>query len=174
MTEVWVLRLGHRPGRDQRVTTHVGLAARALGARGMYLASRDPGIVEGIRDVVRRFGGDFYIQDGVPWKKILKEWKESGGTVVHLTMYGEPVQELESRLREFDRILVVVGAEKVPAEIFALADYNVAITNQPHSEVAGLAVFLDRLFMGEELGREFPGGRVRVIPSPRGKRCEEV
>ncbi|MDI9632670.1 MAG: tRNA (cytidine(56)-2'-O)-methyltransferase [Methanolinea sp.] len=174
MTDVWVLRLGHRPGRDQRVTTHVGLAARALGARGMYLASRDPGIVEGIRDVVRRFGGDFSVEDGVSWKKIVREWKESGGTVVHLTMYGEPVQQLEPMLRELERILVVVGAEKVPAEVFSLADYNVAITNQPHSEVAGLAVFLDRLFMGEELGREFPGGRVRIIPSPRGKRCEEV
>ncbi|MCG7848715.1 MAG: tRNA (cytidine(56)-2'-O)-methyltransferase, partial [ANME-2 cluster archaeon] len=29
-----VLRLGHRPERDQRVTTHVGLTARALGASG--------------------------------------------------------------------------------------------------------------------------------------------
>ncbi|TFG70124.1 MAG: tRNA (cytidine(56)-2'-O)-methyltransferase, partial [Methanomassiliicoccus sp.] len=27
-----VLRLGHRPERDQRVTTHVALTARALGA----------------------------------------------------------------------------------------------------------------------------------------------
>ena len=30
--EVAVLRLGHRPGRDNRMTTHVGLTARALGA----------------------------------------------------------------------------------------------------------------------------------------------
>ena len=32
--EIVVLRLGHRPERDQRVTTHVGLLSRALGARG--------------------------------------------------------------------------------------------------------------------------------------------
>jgi len=30
LPEVVVLRLGHRPERDQRVTTHVGLAARGL------------------------------------------------------------------------------------------------------------------------------------------------
>jgi len=66
MTEVCVLRLGHRPERDQRVTTHVGLAARALGARGMYLAGRDAGIVAGIRDVVERWGGDFSSRTASP------------------------------------------------------------------------------------------------------------
>jgi len=174
MTEVCVLRLGHRPERDQRVTTHVGLAARALGARGMYLAGRDAGIVAGIRDVVERWGGDFFIEDGISWKKCIREWKGSGGIVVHLTMYGEPVREREAELRGKGRILVVVGSEKVPGEVYTLADYNIAITNQPHSEVAGLAVFLDRLFQGEELGGEFPGGRIRIVPSQRGKRCEEI
>ena len=33
------------PKRDQRVTTHVGLTARALGAQGMYLAASDKGVV---------------------------------------------------------------------------------------------------------------------------------
>ena len=37
---VWVLRLGHRPFRDQRLTTHVALTARAFGAEGMILADR--------------------------------------------------------------------------------------------------------------------------------------
>jgi len=174
MKDVRVLRLGHRPERDQRVTTHVGLTARALGARGMYLAGRDAGIVAGIRDVVSRWGGDFFVEDGVPWKKCIREWKASGGVVVHLTMYGEPVQERVADIRENDRILVVVGAEKVPGEIYLLADYNIAVTNQPHSEVAGLAVFLDRLFEGRELAWEFAGARIRVVPSPRGKRCEEI
>jgi len=36
--EVAVLRLGHRPGRDERMTTHVGLTARALGADRVVLA----------------------------------------------------------------------------------------------------------------------------------------
>ena len=38
--EIVVLRLGHRLERDKRVTTHVGLVGRALGARGMLLAAK--------------------------------------------------------------------------------------------------------------------------------------
>jgi tRNA (cytidine56-2'-O)-methyltransferase len=174
MAEVAVLRVGHRPSRDQRVTTHVGLAARALGARGMYLAARDSGVVESIRDVVSRWGGDFFIEDQVSWKRCIRDWKESGGTVVHLTMYGEPLQSLEKELRKRERLLLVVGAEKVPGEIYGLADFNIAVTGQPHSEISSLAVFLDRFFSGEELGRPFPGARIRVIPSREGKETEEL
>ena len=36
---ITVLRIGHRPARDKRVTTHVALAARAFG--GEVLAARD-------------------------------------------------------------------------------------------------------------------------------------
>ena len=58
--EVVVLRLGHRPERDQRVTTHVGLLSRALGAKGMYLAGQDSGIVRSITRVVEQWGGEFF------------------------------------------------------------------------------------------------------------------
>jgi tRNA (cytidine56-2'-O)-methyltransferase len=173
MPEIVILRIGHRPLRDQRVTTHVGLAARALGARGMFLAADDSGVVRSIRDVVERWGGDFFIEDKIPWKRCIREWRESGGTVVHLTMYGERIQDREDELREAERILVVVGAEKVPGEIYGLADYNIAVTGQPHSEISSLAVLLDHLFAATELDREFPGAHVRVIPSVMGKQTEE-
>lgn len=173
MTEIAVLRIGHRPERDQRVTTHVGLAARALGAQGMYLATEDKGVLESIKDVVIRWGGDFFIQDRVSWKLCIRDWKQSGGVVVHLTMYGERVQDREQDIRLHDRILIVVGAEKVPGEIFGLADYNIAISGQPHSEISSLAVFLDRLLQGTELNAEFPRAKIRVIPSPAMKRTEE-
>jgi tRNA (cytidine56-2'-O)-methyltransferase len=173
MNEVVVLRVGHRALRDQRVTTHVGLAARAFGAHGMYLAGRDSGVVTSIRDVVGRWGGDFFIEDGVSWKRCIRDWKESGGLVVHLTMYGEPIRSREQDIRAKDRVLVVVGAEKVPGELYGLADYNISVTGQPHSEISSLAVFLDHLFSGEELDRRFPGASIRVVPSPAGKRTEE-
>ncbi len=173
MTEIAVLRIGHRPERDQRVTTHVGLAARALGARGMFLAAEDKGVVDSISGVVRRWGGDFFIQDRVSWKRCIRDWKESGGTVVHLTMYGERIRDREDDIRLHRRILIVVGAEKVPGEIFGLADYNIAVSGQPHSEISSLAVFLDRLLQGTELDTEFPGAKIRVIPSPSLKRTEE-
>ena len=43
-----------------------------------------------------------------------------------------------------------------------------AVGNQPHSEVAALAVFLDRLFMGRELEEDYAGG-LKIVPSARGK-----
>ena len=173
MPEIVVLRIGHRPERDQRVTTHVGLAARALGAKGMYLAADDKGVVRSITDVVERWGGDFFIEDKVSWKRCIREWKESGGCVVHLTMYGERFLDREEEIKSREKILVVVGAEKVPGELYGLADYNRGITGQPHSEISSLAVFLDHLFSGAELGHEFPGAAIRVVPSPLGKHTEE-
>jgi tRNA (cytidine56-2'-O)-methyltransferase len=174
MAEIAVLRVGHRAVRDQRVTTHVGLAARAFGAQGMYLAARDNGVVRSIKDVVDRWGGEFFIEEQVSWKQCIRDWKTSGGVVVHLTMYGEPLPSRENELREKDRLLVVIGAEKVPGELYGLADYNIAVTGQPHSEISSLAVLLDHLFSGEELCRSFPGAKIQVIPSRSMKKTEEL
>jgi len=174
MPRVAVLRIGHRPERDMRVTTHVGLTARALGADGMYLAARDPGIVKSIGDVVNRWGGSFFCVDDVKWRQCITDWKRENGTVVHLTMYGLNLPSLIDEIRTRDPLLVVVGAEKVPGEIYGLADYNVAVTGQPHSEISGLAVFLDHLFSGRELETTYPDARIRIVPSKRGKKTEEL
>jgi len=170
VTRIVVLRIGHRPERDQRVTTHVGLTARALGAEGMYLAASDTGVVTSIRDVVDRWGGTFFCQDNVKWRRCIQDWKKDGGTVVHLTMYGLNLPTVISELRTRDPILVIVGAEKVPGDIYGLADYNVAVTGQPHSEISSLAVFLDQLFKGKELERTYPDASIRIIPSKAGKK----
>jgi tRNA (cytidine56-2'-O)-methyltransferase len=172
--DVAILRIGHRPERDQRVTTHVGLTARALGARGMFLAESDKGVVQSIADVVERWGGEFFCQDNVKWRSCIKEWKANGGVVVHLTMYGLNLPDVVSEIRPKGKILVIVGAEKVPGEIYGLADYNVAVTGQPHSEISSLALFLDHLFAGTELKNEFPGAQIRIIPSKAGKQTEEL
>jgi tRNA (cytidine56-2'-O)-methyltransferase len=160
-----ILRLGHRIGRDKRVTTHVALTARAFGANKMFLSSRDAGLVRSVNSVVARFGGDFEIEDGVDWKKLVRAWQ---GSVVHLTMYGLPIDEAVPSIPKGD-VLIVVGAEKVPPEIYEMADFNVAVGNQPHSEVAAVAVFLDRLLGGEGI-RKVVKGRLTIIPSEHGKR----
>lgn len=169
---VYVLRLGHRPERDKRITTHVGLVARAFGANGFILADIcDEHVMESIRGVLERWGGRMHLECGVPGRRYVRGWKRGGGEVIHLTMYGLHVDDVIDEIRRSPRPkLIVVGAEKVPWFYYEEADYNVAIGNQPHSEVAALAVFLDRLYMGEELRVEFPGARLRVEPSPRGKR----
>ena len=169
---IYVLRLGHRKDRDKRVTTHVGLVARAFGADGIILAGEyDEKVLKTWRDVTERWGGPFEVKYAESWRKILREWKERRGTIVHLTMYGVPVDDAVRvmKAKEVKNILVVVGAEKVPREVYELADYNVAVGNQPHSEIAALAIFLDRWFEGKELEKEFKDWSVRIEPNPRGK-----
>jgi tRNA (cytidine56-2'-O)-methyltransferase len=165
---VVVLRLGHRPERDKRITTHVGLVARAFGAREMLLSGRDSSVEESLADVAKRWGGSFRLRADVSWRGEVGRWKEAGGKVVHLTMYGSNLSNVIDEIRCCEEILVAVGAEKVPREMYELADWNVAVGSQPHSEVAALAVFLDRLFQGRELGGEFEGG-LKIVPSARGK-----
>ncbi len=159
-----VLRLGHRPKRDQRVTTHVALTARALGADEIWVSTEDPGLEKTIRSVVERFGGRFKIKTGVNWRKALKAWK---GEIVHLTMYGESLSKSLPTITRKD-LMIVVGAEKVPREVYDLADRNISVGNQPHSEVAALGIFLDRYKKGKSLERRF-GGRLTVVPNARGK-----
>ncbi len=170
--KVYVLRIGHRPERDKRITTHVGLVARAFGANGFILADVcDEHVMRSLRKVLERWGGELHLECGVPGKSYVKEWKRSGGEVIHLTMYGLHVDDIIDTIRESMRPkLIIVGAEKVPPFYYEEADYNVAIGNQPHSEVAALAIFLDRLYKGQELRIEFPNAKLRIIPSPRGKK----
>jgi len=173
MDSVVVLRLGHRPGRDERMTTHVGLTARALGADRVVLPEAAAGSRETVEEVTERFGGPFAVETTDSPRALIRGFD---GSVVHLTMYGQPVQEVEGEIRAAsgDGLLVVVGAEKVPFDVYEAADYNVGVTNQPHSEVAALAVFLDRLFEGKELERTFEGGDRRVIPRETGKEVVPV
>jgi tRNA (cytidine56-2'-O)-methyltransferase len=172
--EVAVLRLGHRPGRDDRMTTHIGLTARALGADRAILVGQTAGSRDTIEDITARFGGPFDAEVTDSYRPLLDGWD---GSVVHLTMYGERVQDVIPSVRECHRrepLLVVVGAEKVPFDVYEAADWNVGVTNQPHSEVAALAVFLDRLFEGRELDRAWENADRRVVPRATGKRVEEV
>ncbi|MFC7057186.1 tRNA (cytidine(56)-2'-O)-methyltransferase [Halovenus salina] len=176
--EVAVLRLGHRPGRDERTTTHVGLTARALGADRVILAGSGAGRGETIEDITDRFGGPFSVESTDEPIATVENWE---GPVVHLTMYGLPIQEVEGEIRDVagigsddtEDLLVVVGAEKVPFDVYEAAAFNVAVTNQPHSEIASLAVFLDRLFEGRELDREWTNAQQVVVPKAEGKQVTE-
>lgn len=168
--ESYILRIGHRPERDQRVTTHVGLSSRALGASGMFLAADDAKVAESINDVAHRFGGNFFCENNVKWKSRIKQFQKDGGKVVHLTMYGLRLQDVIEDIRKEDKVLIVVGAEKVPGEMYGLADYNVAVANQPHSEISALALCLDHLYEGQELELDFPNSEIEVIPEKSGKR----
>ena len=172
--EIVVLRLGHRFERDKRVTTHVGLVGRAFGAHGMLLASNDKSVERSIKRVTKRWGGDFFVKTGVTWTEEVKNWKQEGGKVCHLTMYGENLFDVINEIRKEVKtaktgIMVIVGAEKVPYAVFEAADWNVAVGNQPHSEIAALALFLDYLQQGKELTTHFEHAEMEIVPQRKGK-----
>jgi tRNA (cytidine56-2'-O)-methyltransferase len=184
-----VLRLGHRLPRDERITTHVALVARAFGASSIiYSGQHDSSLESSVSSLVNQWGGSFSISYEKDFLKTISEHKKKGFVILHLTMFGIPLSELKTKIKasiktnkktsdgaseNADRgIFVVVGAERVPAEVYHLADFNIAVTNQPHSEVAALAIMLDRLQAGKELERSFDGrfkGKIRVEPNERGK-----
>jgi tRNA (cytidine56-2'-O)-methyltransferase len=172
---VEVLRLGHRGERDKRISTHVALTSRALGADKILFTCEDNHVRESVNRIVENWGGDFKFEVVDSWKSYIKRFKENNGIVVHLTMYGENINKAVDNIKEEIKkendksIIIIIGAEKVPREAYELADYNVSIGNQPHSEVAAIAIFLDRLFEGETLYKEYEDAKIKVIPSKKEK-----
>ncbi len=135
----------------------------------MYLHPPDPELVRRLEDVGRRWGGGFEVVPTDEWKKVVRSFD---GPVVHLTMYGLPLERVAARLRRHRRLLLVAGGAKVPADLYRLATYNVAVGSQPHSEVAAVAVALVRL-LGPPSGPAPRNARMRIRPSARGKRVED-
>ena len=161
MAEYFVLRLGHRPERDKRITTHVCLTARAFGCQKVFLSKPDSRVSNTVNEVVEKVGGEFAIENVTSLESFVKKWP---GAVVHLTMFGLPIDNFTEEIRVLDSdILFVVGAEKVPPWIFEEADYNICVGNQPHSEVAALAIALNKV-RGDTYSKDYDGA-LRVIPS---------
>ena len=106
------------------------------------------------------------------WKSIIKKKKEENFRIVHLSMYGENINDVQEKLREEENLLIVVGAEKVPREIYDLADYNVGVGSQPHSEISALAILLDRIQKGKQFEKVFPDAKRKIIPTKTGKNVQ--
>lgn len=168
-----VLRIGQRPVRDDRVTTHVALVSRALGAARIYMTEANPEIRGAVQSINERWGGQFEVTYVDKWRPVLKEKKRQGYLVIHLTMYGESVNDVQSALRRHLRdgqnMLIVVGAKKVPRDVYELADYNVSVGGQPHSEIGALAILLDRIYDGKQFESRFVGAKSQIVASRRGK-----
>jgi tRNA (cytidine56-2'-O)-methyltransferase len=167
---VEVLRLGHRAARDPRLTTHLALTARAWGAERLYLHPPDTELAARLGRVNGRWGGSFEVIGVKDWRPIVREHT---GHVVHLTMYGIPLTEALPAMLEQPYLLAVVGGAKVPAAMYEMSDWNVAVGHQPHSEVAALSVLLDRI-RGTPGPGAWPGATHAIVPSARGKRVVEM
>lgn len=163
--------MGHRLGRDERLSTHMGLTARALGADGIiYTDEKDDGLLQSVAETAKRWGGRFTVAYEEDWKTAVKSAKRKGFKLVHLTMYGEPLQKKIVKIRKEKKLIVAAGSAKVPGQMYLVADYNIAVGSQPHSEVAALAVFLHDYFKGKELNKKFPKAKLVIEPQERGKK----
>ena len=171
--KIKLLRLGHRIHRDHRTTTHCALVARAFGSSEMYYCgNEDDSLQSSIEKVNESWGGDFSVTYVKSWKSFINKCKKENNFIILCTMYGKNIPDLESELRsilDIQDIVIIIGSEKIPPELINLADINVAISNQPHSEVAALAILLDRLFQGKQLNLKFPDSKLNIIPQERGK-----
>jgi tRNA (cytidine56-2'-O)-methyltransferase len=136
-----------------------------FGADEIIIDTKDTHIEQNIRSVIERFGGHFQIRTGISGLQVVKKWE---GTIVHLTMYGEQLDKAIPEIDPKKNLLIIVGAEKVPAEYYEYADINVSVGNQPHSEVAALALFLDRYTKGAWQQQSFHGSVV-IQPSKKEK-----
>ncbi len=165
---ITVLRLGHRFERDKRISTHICLTARALGADEVVFDVRDERVEDNVKRITNDWGGNFRVNFTDNYKKFIKNFD---GVRVHLTMYGlnvnDVLKEISDKSKE-KNLLIIVGGQKVDSEVYFLTDYNVGIGNQPHSEVAALSVFLDRFFDGKETQKKF-NGKLEVVPKAQGK-----
>ncbi|MBS3057035.1 MAG: tRNA (cytidine(56)-2'-O)-methyltransferase [Candidatus Diapherotrites archaeon] len=172
MVRVSVLRYGHRSVRDYRVTSHCALVARAFGAGKIIICGEeDESIRRSIEKVVEKWGGTFSIGFSDSWKNEFKKFRKNrNSAIVHLTMYGIPLQKAIGKIRKFRNIMVVIGSQKVEGAVYENSDFNVGVTQQPHSEIAALAVFLHELFRGKGLGGRFPNAKIRIIPKEKGKK----
>jgi len=178
---VTIFRMGHRIFRDKRITTHLALVSRALGASGIIIAGeKDDNIIKSVEKVVTEWGGDFTIEfiSFEEWKPFFEEWVDKQNKIIHLTMYGEnlPIFQqneefvrLKSSPELLKRLLIVVGGEKVPAKVYQYANWNIAISSQPHSEVGSLAIFLNHI-ISTSLDISFSNPSRQILPSIEGKK----
>jgi len=167
-----VVRIGQRVVRDDRVTTHVALVSRSFGAEKIFMTEVNPEIKDTLDKINNTWGGNFVVEFIDNWKSVVKKKKEDGFKIIHLSMYGEKINEIQNQLRKEEKMLVVVGAEKVPREIYELADYNIGVGSQPHSEISALAILLDRIQDGEQFEKVFPDAKRKIIPTKNGKNVE--
>lgn len=165
---ITVLRLGHRKIRDARISTHCGLVARAFGADNIiYSGEEDAQLLESIHKATKSWGGPFKASYEKNWRKLLRNKKF---VKAHLTMYGISFEKKLKTIRNISKrkpLLVIVGGEKVPGEVYQLADYNLAVTSQPHSEVAALGVFMYALIGAK---KKFKKAKLKIVPMAKGKK----
>lgn len=167
---ITIFRFGHRIERDKRITTHCALVSRAFGCKNLYYSGQEDNHFENsIREVCEDFGGNLNIKFINNYEKFFEENKNKY-YIIHLTMYGTDFNTFAKKIKKENLkkpLLIFVGSQKVPSEIYHLADANVCVTNQPHSEVAALGLLLNALVDYKKV--KFTKAKIQVKENPKGK-----
>jgi len=164
---IQVLRLGHRIPRDERISTHCALVSRVFGANGLYYSGmKDKGLEESVSKVIKNFGGNFFVKHTPSSLNLIKKKKKQGFFIIHLTMYGINFKKSIKNIKDKKKVLLIIGGKKVSPEFYKIADLNLAIGNQPHSEVSALAVFL---YETCGIKNKFENAKIRITGSKKGK-----
>ena len=128
------------------MTTHVALVSRAFHASEVILTGEhDPSIIDVVRKVNQSWGNFTSIRYSEDFEKEIRDYKQKGFTIVHLTMKGDLLSKHLEEIKYKENLMLIVGSQKVPSIVYKLADYNIAITKEPHSEVGALAITLNEL-----------------------------
>lgn len=114
--EIVVFRLGHRLPRDERISTHVALVARAFGASNIiYSGQKDSSLEESVSRICDKWGANtknnskFTIEYEEKEISRVKKLKEDGYFIVHLTMYGTGVDQIKKECASEEKVLIIVG-----------------------------------------------------------------
>src|SRR3989344_4634953 len=167
-----ILRLTHRIARDKRISTHLGLTARAFLADKMYYSGeKDSSLESSIEKINKKFGGQFVIEHVKDPVKLVKEKKVHGYKIIHLTVYGLSIKTELEKIKKLKNVLIVVGSEHVPFDFYNLADINLSITNQPHSELSALAILLYEIQKNKEFF--YNDALLSIQPCKLGKKVKK-
>jgi tRNA (cytidine56-2'-O)-methyltransferase len=168
---IGILRLSHRHFRDQRITTHVALIARAFGCTTFtYTGEMDKEMEKSINDIIDRWGGTFEVQHLTSYRSYIKNFK---GKIIHFSMYGEDHRKTIAdvkKISEDEDLLLIVGGAKVPPEIYELSHFNTAIGFQPHSEIGAIAIFLSDFLGTDILYQSFSGSKISLENNTKANR----
>ena len=107
-----VVRIGQRLVRDDRVTTHVALVSRAFGAEKIFMTEVNPEIKDTVNKINENWGGNFTIEFIDKWRNIVKKKKNEGFAIVHLTMYGQNINDIQNRTSRGRKHTCCCGSRK--------------------------------------------------------------
>ncbi len=139
----------------------LALTARAFGAQSITFTTRaNKKLVSYIKRTNGRWGGKFEVCFDKDWRKAIE--RSRNYEKVYLTLGGIPINKIIYRIRTYKNVMLIVTLQNDERTFEGVADFNVSITNQPHSTISSVAVFLHMFYSGRELAIRFNNAKYKI------------